>query len=305
MSDYEIYALKYAGPFFRTGAHLMWYRDWDKIDKINYYIWCIKGTGEIVIVDTGVTPQMAKDRELNEYVNPVEVLARININADEVRHVVVTHMHWDHAGGVSLFPRATFYVQENEYRFWLQNPVAGRPPFKQVADAAANTYLAAVEQLVRYHWCGPQELTEQQKIVNLQNTLNSQEAQFASQTPDYDAAKNHYFSTRFNSLQKLGYSPEQAQNQIAMETMQFSQTALNANENAASRLYDAAKESGYVPVTAKAEQKLATIQEGQEVGSMPKGASPKGELTLETLANMTDAEFASLSEEQIRSAMGG
>jgi glyoxylase-like metal-dependent hydrolase (beta-lactamase superfamily II) len=149
VSDYEIYALKYAGPFVRTGAHLMWYRDWDKVENINYYIWCIKGAGETVIVDTGVTPQMAKDRELNQYVNPVEVLARININVDEVRHVVVTHMHWDHAGGVSLFPRATFYVQENEYRFWLQSPLAGRPPFKQVIDAAANTYLAALENTDR------------------------------------------------------------------------------------------------------------------------------------------------------------
>jgi hypothetical protein len=43
MSRYEIYALKYAGPFTRTGAHLMWYRDWDKVEQINYYIWCIRG----------------------------------------------------------------------------------------------------------------------------------------------------------------------------------------------------------------------------------------------------------------------
>jgi hypothetical protein len=41
MPQYEIYALKYAGPFTRTGAHLMWYRDWDKIEQINYYIWKI------------------------------------------------------------------------------------------------------------------------------------------------------------------------------------------------------------------------------------------------------------------------
>ena len=149
MSDYEIYALKYAGPFVRTGAHLMWYRDWDKIEKINYYIWCIKGAGETVIVDAGVTPQMARDRELNGYVNPVEVLARINVNADDVRHVIVTHMHFDHAGGVSLFPRATFYIQENEYRFWLGDPVAGRPPFKQVADAASSAYLASIENTDR------------------------------------------------------------------------------------------------------------------------------------------------------------
>ena len=149
MSDYEIYALKYAGPFVRTGAHLMWYRDWDKIEKINYYIWCIKGAGETVVVDTGVTPQMAGDRGLNGYVNPVEVLARINVKADELRHIIVTHMHWDHAGGVSLFPRATFYIQKNEYRFWLEDPVAGRPPFKHVSDAASASYLSSIESTDR------------------------------------------------------------------------------------------------------------------------------------------------------------
>jgi glyoxylase-like metal-dependent hydrolase (beta-lactamase superfamily II) len=145
MPDYEIYALKYAGPFVRTGAHLMWYRDWELREKINYYIWCIRGAGETVVVDAGVTPQMARERALDGYVNPVNVLARLNIKADEVRHVVITHMHFDHAGGVSLFPEATFYIQEDEYRFWQKDPVAARPPFKHVADAVSSTYLASIE----------------------------------------------------------------------------------------------------------------------------------------------------------------
>ena len=145
MSDFEIYALKYAGPFVRTGAHLMWYRDWDKTETINYYIFCIKGAGETVVVDTGLTPELAKQRQLDGYVSPDEVLSRIDVKAAEVRHVIVTHMHFDHANGVSLFPRATFYVQEDEYRFWVEDPIATRPPFKEVSDADAYTYLAALE----------------------------------------------------------------------------------------------------------------------------------------------------------------
>ena len=81
--------------------------------------------------------------------NPVPVIKRINELNLEVLYVINTHSHFDHTGGVSLFPRATFYVQENEYRFWLQNPVAGRPPFKQVADEASNTYLASIENTDR------------------------------------------------------------------------------------------------------------------------------------------------------------
>ncbi len=145
MSDYKIYALKYAGPFVRTGAHLMWYQDWDTIETINYYIWCVRGAGETVVVDAGVTPEMAQERQLDGYVNPAEVLARIDVKAEEVRHVVITHLHLDHAGGVSLFPEATFYIQEDEYRFWVQDPVAARPPFKAVSDAASTAYLASLE----------------------------------------------------------------------------------------------------------------------------------------------------------------
>jgi glyoxylase-like metal-dependent hydrolase (beta-lactamase superfamily II) len=145
MPHYEIYALKYAGPFDRTGAHLMWYRDWELKEKINYYFWCIRGADETVIVDAGVTPQAAGERELDGYVNPAEVLSRLNINADEVRHVVITHLHFDHAGGVSLFPGATFYVQEEEYRFWQNDPVASRPPFKHVGDDVSSAYLASLE----------------------------------------------------------------------------------------------------------------------------------------------------------------
>ena len=38
MPDYEIWALKYAGSFVRTGVHMMWHLDWDKIEKIYYYL---------------------------------------------------------------------------------------------------------------------------------------------------------------------------------------------------------------------------------------------------------------------------
>ena len=145
MPQYEIYALKYAGPFVRTGAHLMWYRDWETHEEINYYFWCIKKDGEAVIVDTGVTPHLARERELGGYVNPAEVLERIDVKAEEVRHIVITHMHFDHANGVSLFPQATFYVQEDEYRFWTDDPIAARPPFASVSDASSTAYLRSLE----------------------------------------------------------------------------------------------------------------------------------------------------------------
>lgn len=149
MHKYEIYALKFAGPFTSSGAFLMWVKDWEKVVRRNYYIFCIKNAGETVIVDTGICPDLAQGRNLTGYISPAEMLSRINVKADEVRRVILTHFHWDHSSGVHLFPKATFYVQESEYLFWLRNPIATRPPFNFFLDvtckAYLETYLASLE----------------------------------------------------------------------------------------------------------------------------------------------------------------
>jgi glyoxylase-like metal-dependent hydrolase (beta-lactamase superfamily II) len=145
MAEYEIYAIKYAGPFESSGAFVMWNREWEKTVKRNYYIWCVKGSGETVVVDAGVSPELASEKNLSGYASPAEVISRMGVEAHKVEHVVITHIHWDHTSGVSLFPNATFYIQDEEYRFWLKDAVAKRPPFAHVSDETAKAYLASLE----------------------------------------------------------------------------------------------------------------------------------------------------------------
>jgi glyoxylase-like metal-dependent hydrolase (beta-lactamase superfamily II) len=149
MVEYEIYALKYAGPLTSSGAFMMWLKEWETVKERNYYLWCLKGKKESVVVDVGVTPDLAGERNLPGYTNPVEMLSRIGVKADEVRHVVISHLHWDHASGLVLFPNATFYIQNAEYRFWLEDEVARRPPFKQFLDEASRDDLAALQRTKR------------------------------------------------------------------------------------------------------------------------------------------------------------
>jgi glyoxylase-like metal-dependent hydrolase (beta-lactamase superfamily II) len=145
MAEYQIYALKYAGPFTSSGAFLMWRKDWDQVVQRNYYFWCLRSPAETVIVDAGVPPELAGERNLSGYVNPVEVLARIGVRADEVAHLILTHLHWDHSSGVRLFPRATFYLQEEEYSFALKNPVARRAVFRNSYDEKSSAFLGTLE----------------------------------------------------------------------------------------------------------------------------------------------------------------
>lgn len=142
---YEIYALKYAGPFVRPACMVTWFQDLDKTAEVNYYLFAILGDGVTVIVDAGCTPKVAAERRFPNFVSPVKVLKRIGVHAGKVEHLIISHIHFDHVSGVTLFPKALLYVQEKEYRFWIEDPMAKRAPFMHTTDPAANRYLARLK----------------------------------------------------------------------------------------------------------------------------------------------------------------
>jgi glyoxylase-like metal-dependent hydrolase (beta-lactamase superfamily II) len=142
--EYKVFALKYAGPFTSSVAKVLLDTDWDKTIDRYYYIWVIQGKGATVVVDCGVRPAWAAQKNLKGYVSPDTVLARIGINAATVEHLVLTHIHQDHAGGLELFPQAKVYVQRKEFEFWITDPIAKRPPFAKVSDPAAIEQLGSL-----------------------------------------------------------------------------------------------------------------------------------------------------------------
>jgi glyoxylase-like metal-dependent hydrolase (beta-lactamase superfamily II) len=58
MPEYSIYAARYAGPFAVYGGYLVW--QWDmattEFEAENWYLWCVRGEGQTVVVDTGADP---------------------------------------------------------------------------------------------------------------------------------------------------------------------------------------------------------------------------------------------------------
>ena len=83
-------------------------------------IWVLKGAdGRIAIVDSG----FHRDRyftqfTVKDYIKPSDALAPLGIKADDVTDLLLTHMHWDHAGGIDLFPKARVWVQKDEYDYY-------------------------------------------------------------------------------------------------------------------------------------------------------------------------------------------
>ncbi len=51
--------------------------------------------------------------------SPRDVLAQCDVTPEQVTDVFITHAHFDHIGGTSDFPNATFYIQEQELSNWI------------------------------------------------------------------------------------------------------------------------------------------------------------------------------------------
>ena len=86
-------------------------------DPLTYFVWAIVGPHGNFIVDTGFDEVMARHR--NRHISrPIgEGLKAIGIDPAGVENVIVTHLHYDHAGNYELFPRARYHLQDCEMAY--------------------------------------------------------------------------------------------------------------------------------------------------------------------------------------------
>ena len=74
-----------------------------------------------VLFDTGINREQWPEQYINDAVQRPEQmidrqLAAMNLQPDDIDYVIMSHLHMDHAGGMSLFPTATFIVRKAELR---------------------------------------------------------------------------------------------------------------------------------------------------------------------------------------------
>ena len=115
---YEILALKYATHANRTRFdNFMSADDHASPQPIDYFVWVIRNANRTILVDTGFDHAEAKSRARVLTFEPQEVLKRIGIEADKIETVIVTHLHYDHAGTLDQYGHARFHIQEAEMAY--------------------------------------------------------------------------------------------------------------------------------------------------------------------------------------------
>jgi len=89
-----------------------------KLDIAMIY-WLVRGNGHTILIDSGFyRPQFFRTWTVRDYETPDVTLAKLGLKPSDITDVVLTHMHWDHADGMDLFPNARIWLQEEEYTYY-------------------------------------------------------------------------------------------------------------------------------------------------------------------------------------------
>lgn len=82
------------------------------------YIWYIEGSDPITIVDAGAQEEhYSKEYPMHTITTLENGLASVGLKPEDVKQVIVTHLHFDHIALAANYPNATFIVQKREMDF--------------------------------------------------------------------------------------------------------------------------------------------------------------------------------------------
>ena len=118
IEPFEVFALHYAQHQGRSAADNFLGGDPHEAgNDLAYYIWVIRRSDRLFLVDCGFGPEAAAARGRHLLHRPRDLLAPLGIDPKAVTDLLLTHIHYDHAGTLDDFPNATFHLQEAEMSF--------------------------------------------------------------------------------------------------------------------------------------------------------------------------------------------
>ena len=116
--EYSIQAIRYASAEGEVAGLVMGAPKGEKI-SIAMVVWLIRGGGHNILFDSGYhRDTFLKYFPATEYIRPDQAVKLANVEPEEITDIVISHAHWDHLGGIDLFPKATVWIQKEEFRYY-------------------------------------------------------------------------------------------------------------------------------------------------------------------------------------------
>ncbi len=120
---YTIQAIRYGTiKDFPVSDLVMGAPENEKVD-IAMVIWLIRGGGRNILFDSGFHREkwLKEFPSFADYVRPDEAVKLAGVAPEDVTDVVISHAHWDHMGGIDLFPKATVWIQKQEFFYYTRD----------------------------------------------------------------------------------------------------------------------------------------------------------------------------------------
>ncbi|HWY68122.1 MAG TPA: N-acyl homoserine lactonase family protein [Terriglobales bacterium] len=117
--SYTIQAIRYATvPDFPVSNLVIGAPKEEKVNLAMVF-WLLRGGGHNVLFDSGFhREKWFKQFPITEYLRPDEAVKLAGVKPEEVTDIIVSHAHWDHMGGIDLFPKATVWIQKEEFAYY-------------------------------------------------------------------------------------------------------------------------------------------------------------------------------------------
>lgn len=114
---YELFAIKYAHHVSRRSAVFLGGDPHDGPMPMDYFVWLAVGNGRKILIDTGFKKAVGERRGREWLCCPSEAINLLGVSAEEITDVIMTHLHFDHAGNLDKFPNSRIHIQDREMRF--------------------------------------------------------------------------------------------------------------------------------------------------------------------------------------------
>ena len=115
---YQLLALRYATREARRQDHFISeVPDPEAPMPMDYFVWLAIGDEHTVLIDSGFKPDVSQRRGRTYIRWPSEALHMVGVDPASIRDIVLTHLHYDHAGTIGSFPSARLHLQVDELEF--------------------------------------------------------------------------------------------------------------------------------------------------------------------------------------------